>query len=295
LNKKNNIDLLGGATLIIFSMLLGLNQTLVKIVNHGMHPIFQVGLRSFIAAIPVLIFCVLFKRKLSIWDGSFVPGVICGSIFALEFILLFFALEYTSVARSSILFYSMPVWLGIAAHFLFENEKLNFLKILGFSVSVIAVFIALFSRENSIQGNIVGDFFALCASFLWAAIVLIVRTTNLKNSSPEMQLLYQLVVSSILILPVCLYFDFYLREINIEIILIFLFQSLIIVAAGFLIWFWILSIYPASLMASYSFFGPIFGVFFGWFILSEEISIFLLLSLLLVCIGIYLININDSK
>ena len=76
---------------------------------------------------------------------------------------------------------------------------------------------------------------------------------------------------------------------------VFVFQSLIIVAGGFLIWFWILSIYPASLMASYSFLGPIFGVFFGWFILNEEISIFLLISLLLVCLGIYLININDSK
>ena len=276
-------------------MLLGLNQTLVKIVNYGIHPVFQVGLRSLIAAIPVLVFCILFKKKLSIRDGSFLPGVICGLIFALEFILLFFALEYTSVARSSILFYSMPVWLSIAAHFLFENEKLNFIKVLGFSISILAVFIALFSKEETIQGNIVGDIFALIASFLWAAIVLIVRTTKLKNSSPEMQLLYQLVVSSILVLPICFYFDFYLREINIQIISIFLFQSLIIVAAGFLIWFWILSIYPASLMASYSFFGPIFGVFFGWLILNEEISIFLFVSLLLVSLGIYLINTNNNK
>ena len=295
MNKKNNIDLLGGTTLIIFSMLLGLNQALVKIVNYGIHPVFQVGLRSLIAAIPVLVFCILFKKKLSIRDGSFLPGVICGLIFALEFILLFFALEYTSVARSSILFYSMPVWLSIAAHFLFENEKLNFIKVLGFSISILAVFIALFSKEETIQGNIVGDIFALIASFLWAAIVLIVRTTKLKNSSPEMQLLYQLVVSSILVLPICFYFDFYLREINIQIISIFLFQSLIIVAAGFLIWFWILSIYPASLMASYSFFGPIFGVFFGWLILNEEISIFLFVSLLLVSLGIYLINTNNNK
>ncbi len=108
---------------------LGLNQSLVKIVNLGMHPIFQVGIRSLVAAIPVIIFCLLFKKKLSISDGSLVPGIICGSLFALEFVLLFFALELTSVSRSSILFYSMPVWLGICAHFLFEEEKLNIKKI----------------------------------------------------------------------------------------------------------------------------------------------------------------------
>ena len=292
MNKKNNIDLTGGVVLISFSMLLGLNQTLVKIVNYGIHPIFQVGLRSVIAVIPVLIFCIIFKKKISIRDGSLIPGIICGAIFALEFVLLFFALEFTSVARSSILFYSMPVWLGIAAHFLIKNEKLNSKKLLGFLISVIAVSIALFTKNDLGEGGIIGDFFALCASFLWATIVLIVRKTKLNRSCPEMQLLYQLIVSSIVILPISYYFGFYFREINIGITIIFIFQAVVIVAAGFLIWFWTLSVYPATSIASFSFFGPIFGVFFGWLILKEEISILIFLSLALVSCGIYLINKN---
>ena len=294
MNKKNNIDLTGVVVLISFSMLLGLNQTLVKIVNYGIHPIFQVGLRSLIAAIPVLIFCILFKKKISIRDGSLIPGIICGSIFALEFVLLFFALEFTSVARSSILFYSMPVWLGIAAHFLIKNEKLNLKKLLGFLISVIAVSIALFTKNDLGEGAIIGDVFALCASFLWATIVLIVRKTKLNRSCPEMQLLYQLIVSSIVILPISYYFGFYFREINIGITIIFIFQAVVIVAAGFLIWFWTLSVYPVTSIASFSFFGPIFGVFFGWLILKEEISILILLSLVLVSCGIYLINKNSE-
>ena len=56
MDKKNSIDFFGASLLIIFSILLGLNQSLVKIVNLGMHPIFQVGIRSLVAAIPVIIF-----------------------------------------------------------------------------------------------------------------------------------------------------------------------------------------------------------------------------------------------
>ena len=63
MNKKNSIDFFGASLLIIFSILLGLNQSLVKIVNLGMHPIFQVGIRSLVAAIPVIIFCLLFKKE----------------------------------------------------------------------------------------------------------------------------------------------------------------------------------------------------------------------------------------
>ena len=133
----------------------------------------------------------------------------------------------------------------------------------------------------------------MLASFLWAGIVLIVRKTNLKRSSPEMQLLYQLIVSSILILPISIYFGYFFRELNPLIISIFIFQFLVIVAAGFLTWFWVLSIYPASSMASFSFFAPIFGVMFGWIILKEEIGISIIISLLLVSVGIYLINVSD--
>jgi len=48
-------------------------------------------------------------------------------------------------------------------------------------------------------------------------------------------------------------------------------------------------------MASYSFLGPIFGVFFGWLIFKEEISITIILSLLFVSIGIYLINSKNTN
>jgi drug/metabolite transporter (DMT)-like permease len=59
---------------------------------------------------------------------------------------------------------------------------------------------------------------------------------------------------------------------------------------GFVLWFWVLSIYPASDMASFSFLAPVFGVIFGWLILDENISLTIFGSLLLVSIGIILIN-----
>ena len=78
------------------------------------------------------------------------------------------------------------------------------------------------SKANISNGSVLGDIFALLASFLWAAIILMVRMTNLKKSTPEMQLLYQLVVSAIIILPLTAYLGFGLRDITISIMFIFL-------------------------------------------------------------------------
>jgi drug/metabolite transporter (DMT)-like permease len=63
-----------------------------------------------------------------------------------------------------------------------------------------------------------------------------------------------------------------------------------VVCFGFLIWFWVLSVYPASSMASFSFLSPVFGVIFGWLILGEKIDETIIIALLLVSLGVILVN-----
>ena len=62
---NKSIDGLAASFLIIFSILLGLNQVLVKLVNVGMHPVFQVALRSTLAIFPILIYCYIAKKKIN--------------------------------------------------------------------------------------------------------------------------------------------------------------------------------------------------------------------------------------
>ena len=119
MKRKEKIDSLGATALISFSAMLGLNQVLIKIVNDGLQPVFQAGLRSVLAFIIVFSYALIRGNKISITDGSLKPGIITGIFFGLEFVLLFLALDYTTVGRASIMFYSMPVWLTISgAHFL---------------------------------------------------------------------------------------------------------------------------------------------------------------------------------
>lgn len=120
--------------------------------------------------------------------------------------------------------------------------------------------------------------------------MIVTRTTKLSGSSPEMQLLYQLAVSAIVLLSVAPFFGELVRELNSTIIFLFSIQVLFVVCVGFLTWFWVLSIYPASNMASFSFLAPVFGVIFGWLILNETLEKTILISLLLVSIGVILVN-----
>ena len=63
-----------------------------------------------------------------------------------------------------------------------------------------------------------------------------------------------------------------------------------VVAVGFTVWFWLLSVYPASGMASYAFLTPLFGVLFGWLMFGEQLTVGLVIALALVGAGIWLVN-----
>ena len=95
--RKEKMDLLGSSFLIGFSILLGLNQALIKLVNAGFSPLFQSGLRSVCAFPIVLLIALMWRRRLSITDGSLPWGVLNGLLFCAEFALLFIALDLSLI------------------------------------------------------------------------------------------------------------------------------------------------------------------------------------------------------
>jgi len=293
---NKSIDGLAASFLIVFSILLGLNQVCVKLVNVGMHPVFQVALRSTLAIIPILLYCYFTKKKIIISDGSFIPGVIAGILFAVEFIFLFTALDYSTVTRVSLIFYTMPVWLTISAHFLIDNDKLSLKKIIGLALAVFGLILAIYEPSGEYnEKQFFGDLYSLLASFCWAAIAIMLKTTRLNKSIPETQLLYQLIVSGIILLPISFLFNDFIRDMNINLVFIFLFQVIIIMCLGFIGWLWVMSRYSASSTSSFAFLTPIFAVLFGWLIMDDNINLQIYLSLFLTCLGIYIINTEKNK
>ncbi len=292
MERKNHIDVFGASVLISFSVLLGLNQALVKLVNVGFAPVFQAGLRSACAFLPVLAFAWIARRRLSVTDGTLGPGIVNGLLFSGEFCLLFLALDYTSVARVSLFFYTMPFWVAVGAHFLIPGERLTRSRVVGLAIALAGVTLALSGNDAPSAGTRawLGDLLAVGGGVLWAGIALLTRTTRLSSATPEMNLLYQLAVSAVLLLAVAPLFGEPIREVTPVILGIFTFQFLVVVAFGFVVWFWILVTYPVSDMASFGLLTPVFGVFFGWLIFDDELTPSFILSLLMVGSGIFLIN-----
>jgi uncharacterized membrane protein len=136
MERKDYIDTFGAASLIGFSLLMAFNQVVIKVVNDGLQPVFFAGVRSAGAVLCIWLWLRLRGQRLAFEKGTIGAGFLIGSVFAIEFVFLFLALDLTTVIRTSVIFYSMPVWLALAAHFLLPGERLTGPRALGLALAL---------------------------------------------------------------------------------------------------------------------------------------------------------------
>lgn len=292
MDRRDTIDLFGASCLIGFSLLLAFNQVVVKVVNEGLQPVFFAGLRSAGSVLVVWAFIRFRGRRLDWRRSSVLPGLAIGAIFSVEFLCLFLALDLTTVTRTSILFYSMPVWLSLAAHFLLPGERMGPRKALGLALAFSGVAWAIAHRDGGGGGeaSLLGDLLALAGAWGWASVALLVRITPLREIRPEMQNFWQLAVSVPILLALAPLFGPLVRDLQPVHLWGLGFQIVAVSGLGFVFWIWLLSIYPASGVASFSFLAPLFGIGLGWLLLDESAGPGTLAAGLMVAAGLLLIN-----
>lgn len=289
MERRDRIDLFGAASLIAFSALLGFNQVVIRVVNEGLQPVFFAGLRSLGAALCIWLWFMVRRRPLGLTRTDLSGGLLLGLFFSAEFVCLFIALDLTTVARTSVIFYTMPLWLALIAHFLIPGERITGTKAVGQTLAFTGVSVAILWRGGTGEASLLGDVLALVGAVCWAGIAVVART-SLQGLAADRQLLWQLAVSAPILLLLSPLFGPFLRELEPIHIWGLGFQIIVVASLGFLAWFWLLSIYPAASVAAFSFLAPIFGVFFGWALLGEPVGPALLIALALVCAGLILIN-----
>ena len=289
--RKDRMDVAGAVALIGLALLFACNQVSIKIVNGGFQPLVGAALRSAIAAVCVAAFMLAAGRSFRVAPGTGWLGLAVGAAFAAEFVCLYIALDLTTVTRATVFMYSMPVWLALAAHRFYPGERITPIKALGLATALGGVVVALADRGGGgAAAPLLGDVLALLGAMGWAAVAVLARAQGARGVSPEMQLLWMLVVSTPLLFAMAPLFGPFLRDPGLLEWGVLVAQSSVIVAAGFLAWFWLLGRYPSGAVASFAFLSPVFGILLGWGLLGEPVGPLLLVAGALVAAGLVLIN-----
>lgn len=277
--------------ILALTLLWGMNYPAIKVSNTGLSPIFTTFLRSVVASVFGILYCVIIKQPLYHRGVLFFHGVMVGLLFGAEFVCLYLGMLYTNSSRAAILLYLSPFVVAMGAHLLLK-ERLNTIKTIGLILAFLGVYL-VFRGKPAVYNRmmLVGDLLEIAAAIFWGATTLYIKKYLAGKVHPINTFLYQLVFS-IPIIFVCAYVlePRWIKEITTSVVVSFVYQSVIVAFASYLTWFKLIHTYPVGKLSVFTFLTPIFGVLFSVLFMKDQLTLGLVLGLVFVCIGIYCTN-----
>lgn len=297
MENKDYLDIKAIIILLILTLLWGFNYPAIKYSNQGISPVFASTLRSIIASIFGVIYCIKKKERLFHTDIMLFHGFMVGLLFGLEFACIYFGMLYTDATRSIIFVYLSPFVVAVGAHFFLRGDRLTLLKILGLVMAFTGIFMVFGGRPKTAKTTmLIGDILQIIAAFFWGATTLYIKRFMAGKVHPINTFLYQLFFSIPILFLVSLFVEpKWVYRIDTYIVASLFYQSVIIAFISYLIWFKLIHEYSVSKISAFTFFAPIFGVIFGVFFLNEEFTVSLMVGLPMVSIGIFFVNWEKSK
>lgn len=298
--RKLRLDGRAVALLLLCCALWGLGQVATKLALVEIPPLMQAAVRSVGAAL-LLVAWMRWRGLAMPWrDGSLAPGLAAGVLFALEFACMFAGLQFTTASRMVVFLYSAPFVVALGMPFISQRENLSGPQWAGLLLAfagVVWAFAEGFSgRATAGDRQWLGDALGLVAALAWAGTTLVMRGTALARIAPERTLLYQLLVSAVLLAAAStLAGEPWPSRLTAASLGPLTFQVVVITFFTYLSWFWLLRHYPATQVSAFTLLTPLLGLLAGAWILHEPLTARLVLAMVAVCLGIALVSLAPRR
>ena len=294
MDTRKTLDATAIGLMLVLCLIWALQQIVLKHTAADIAPIFQIALRSGLAAVLVALFMRWRGERMSFADGTAWPGAIAGSLFALEFFLVGEGLLHTSAAHMVVFLYTAPIFAALGLHLRLPSERLAPLQWVGIILAFIGIAIAFFGREQGnapAPGNMLwGDFLGLMAGAFWGATTVVIRTSSLSRAPASQTLMYQLLGAFVLLTALSLLTGQVRFNPTPQVWASLAFHAVVVSFISFMVWFWLLRNYMASRLGVFSFLTPLFGILLGAWLLSERIEPSFLMGAFPVLLGIVLVS-----
>jgi drug/metabolite transporter (DMT)-like permease len=289
---RKPLDATAFGLITLLCVVWGFQQVTIKVAAPDVSLVMQAAIRSIIATLLLIAWAQLRGIALFGRDGTLVPGVVAGAMFAGEFVFIYAGLEHTTASRMVVFIYLTPCLTALLLPAFVPSERLQPRQWAGVLLAfggIVAAFAEGFSSGGG--GTLRGDLCGVAAAVLWAATIVVIRATKLAYAPATKTLFYQLGVSA-LVLPlvsVAMGEPGIVRVTPLA-VAILAFQGVIVAFATYLAWFWLLTKYLAARLSAFTFMSPLFGVAFGAALLAEPVSSTFIAAALAVAGGIVLVN-----
>ena len=255
------------------------------------------GYRFFLAGVIVLIVAKCFGRRLLELNKNNIGQILLLGVTqtSLQYIFFYIGLAYTTGVKGAIISSTSTFFSIIIAHFLYKNDRLSKIKVLGCLLGFIGVIIINIDTSLlEFKFSLKGEGFVLISAF--AASVASIYGKRITQVLDSMVVTgYQLAIGGGVLMLIGGLNHGTVLEFNIKSTFLLLYLA-ILSSIAFLLWTILLKYNKVGEITIFSFFIPVFGAILSAFFLNENIlKLKNIFALIFVSLGVWMINAKQGE
>ena len=247
-------------------------------------------MRGIIGSCFLIVYMKIRKKPIRLKNAANeVPLVLfIGALIGVNWIFLFEAYNYTTVAIATLCYYMAPVFVIIAAVFVL-GERMTVKKIISILLSVIGMILISKTgmHPESDTLDIRGILFGLLAAALYAAVILLNK--KIKKMGVYERTILQLLSAAFVLIPYQLVTDGIAIQGTPISWGLMIFIGIVHTGIAYLLYFGSLTALPTQMVALFSYIDPVTAVLLSAFLLREPLGLSGVLGTILI-LGAALIN-----
>lgn len=250
------------------------------------------GVRFFIAGIIVLLFEIINKKESVMLNKKSFKKVLTLGIIqtTLQYTFFYVGMAYVAGVRGSILNGIGTFFSIILAHFIYKNDSISFNKLLGCIIGFAGVVIINLNGSFFLGSDFTfkGEGCIILAALMFSVSSIYGKSIT-KEISPTITTGYQLAFGGFILIIIGFVLGGRLTGFTLKSTSLLIYMALIS-SVAFALWTELLKYNKVSTISIFNFLVPVFGSILSAIFLKENLfDIKVLISLILVCIGIFLV------
>ena len=291
MREANSFDIF---LLVLLGLIWGSSFFNIKIATYSYEPITLALVRVIFASAPLILLCKFKKIKIEAFSKEWKNYALIGLCnIAIPFILIAIGTSKINSYLAAMLMSTTPLSGTILAHFFTKNEKINIFKVIGVLVGFSGILFLFLDKIIINESNYIFALITILGSTFYSIGGIL--TIRIKNKGNENVTTSTTIWSLIFLFPMAIILEKpWLADPTLESTLSLLYLGIVATGLAWLIRFRILSVNGLVFQTQVAYLIPIFGVFFGYFLMDEVITWRVMISLSIIIFGIYIVKKNNK-
>ena len=291
MREANTFDL---SLLILLAVIWGSAFFNIKIATYSYEPFTLALVRVIFASIPLLLLCKFKKIKIEAFADNWKLYALIGLCnISIPFVLIAIGTSMINSYLAAILMSTTPLSGSLLAHFFLKDEKLSLPKSLGVLIGFSGIVLLFFDKVIINSENYLYALITILGSTFYCIGGLL--TLKLKDKKNENVTTSTTLWSVIFLLPFSLVIETpWNSSPTLASTISLLYLGVVATGFAWLIRFRILTVNGLVFQTQVAYLIPIFGIFFGYFLMDEIITWRVLVSLVIILTGIYIFKKNNK-